>query len=456
MIAGPRRWLAAVALIVVAALLASCQPGVRMVAPGDPVSDPSEALRPFFQALGAVESGARDEPVVIVQLGDSHTAGDRFSGTLRSLFQQRFGDGGRGYLAPGVPFDYYRPSGVEANQSDGWQAVNSLRGGVGGLFGLTGYRVTTDEAGERMTLADQGGGFDHAAVTLLGQPGGGAVEIAIDGRVVADLDTDRAAVQATRVDLPVAGLGRQLTVTTLEDDAPVTMLGWSLERRRAGVALDAHGVVGATVSVIDNWQLETVRWELAERDPDLVILAFGTNEAFDDDLEPATYRRQFADQLRFIGRAVPNAAILVVGPPDANRRSSACPRGEEAEDDPIAQMCAPLNATEIASYSALFGDDASGEACRWHPPPNLERVRAVQRQVAAAEGAYFWDWSQVMGGACGTNRWATADPPLAFGDRVHLRDAGYRRSAEMLYRELMAQFRGWQAGQSLVELPPSP
>ena len=39
-----------------------------------------------------------------MQIGDSHTANDSFSGRLRELFQARFGDAGRGVLPPGVPY----------------------------------------------------------------------------------------------------------------------------------------------------------------------------------------------------------------------------------------------------------------------------------------------------------------------------------------------------------------
>jgi len=35
-----------------------------------------------------------EELVRIIQFGDSHTAADVFSGALRTLFQQKFGDGG--------------------------------------------------------------------------------------------------------------------------------------------------------------------------------------------------------------------------------------------------------------------------------------------------------------------------------------------------------------------------
>ena len=71
--------------------------------------------------------------------------------------------------------------------------------------------------------------------------------------------------------------------------------------------------------------------------------------------------------------------------------------------------------------------------------------RAGRRAAAVVvwprrEGAYFYDWSQVMGGRCGMHKWAKADPALAFTDRVHMRAAGYDISAASLLRSLLPDF----------------
>ena len=59
-------------------------------------------LLPLFRALAAQEAYASATPLTILQIGDSHTANDSFSGRMREQFQARFGDGGRGILPPGV------------------------------------------------------------------------------------------------------------------------------------------------------------------------------------------------------------------------------------------------------------------------------------------------------------------------------------------------------------------
>ena len=58
---------------------------------------PEAPLLPLYREL------AFNPNVAILQIGDSHTANDSFSGRMRELFQARFGDAGRGVLPPGVP-----------------------------------------------------------------------------------------------------------------------------------------------------------------------------------------------------------------------------------------------------------------------------------------------------------------------------------------------------------------
>lgn len=399
--------------------LAQCTPPP----PASPLPEQSRldgqarVLEPFFNALAALEDGAADDPAIVIQLGDSHTAGDRFSGRIRERLQQRFGDAGRGMLPPGVPFEYYHPTGVEVTQSDGWRIAGSFDRDEGGIFGLSGFRAEADRAGATMVLTATGdAGFDRAAVDILRQPAGGTLIVRIDGGPATRIET--AGTGADWIDVPTPLASRTLTLEPA-GDGPVSLLGWSTGRSRPGVVLDSHGIVGATVNVVGRWSREAAAADLAARDPDLVILAYGTNEGFNDGLGPAAYRQDFATRLDFLRRSAPGAAFLVVGPPDGNRLPEGC-------------------AGEGQSLSCI--PEAAANSCAWSPPPMLDDVRAIQRQAALEQRAYFWDWSQVMGGVCGTHRWTKLDPPLAYGDHVHMTNAGYARSADALVDHLMALY----------------
>ncbi|MEE4295573.1 MAG: hypothetical protein V2J20_03020, partial [Wenzhouxiangella sp.] len=86
---------------------------------GDP------ALKAFAKSLTALEQGQRTQ-VRILQLGDSHTASDRFSGHLRRLFQRDYGNAGRGDLPPGLPWRLFSPTQVSVTQDGAWQLHNSF------------------------------------------------------------------------------------------------------------------------------------------------------------------------------------------------------------------------------------------------------------------------------------------------------------------------------------------
>src|SRR5438045_9780305 len=55
---------------------------------------------------------------------------------------------------------------------------------------------------------------------------------------------------------------------------------------------------------------------IVQRKPDLIIVAYGTNEVTDPDWTVESYQRMFAAILQRFRRAAPQASIIVYGPPD--------------------------------------------------------------------------------------------------------------------------------------------
>ena len=401
------------------------------------------SLAPFFEDLLALEQGSAAEPVVIIQLGDSHTAGDRFTSHLRDRFQQRFGRAGRGVIPAGDAYPHFDPTLVRVAQSDGWAALSSFPQNPGGLFGHSGHRLVGGGGGASLTLAStETEGFNRAILGIVLHPSGGSFQVSVDGVPVHAQSTRGERIRAGHLELPTPPGSRQMTLISA-GDGPVELLYWGIERTSAGIIVDSHGVVGASLGIIETWDTGTVQWGLGQRQPSLIILAYGTNEAFAADFDRATYTALVERQYSLIEQAAADAAILVVGPPDANRLPRAC-WGDDLSDTALDYACAALSEAEQGDYAARFGEAAADPICRWHPPPNLAVVRAVQQSVATARGHLYWDWSTVMGGACGVHEWAAADPPLAFFDHVHLQPDGYALSADRLFADLMglyAQFR---------------
>jgi len=366
-----------------------------------------EALTGVFEALARAEAGRSSKSVHIVQIGDSHTAGDRITGRLRAALQARFGDGGRGVLPPGVPWDGYAPLQVEVIARD-WSTVLAPLAGAAGYVrtgvGLTGVQAITVQPGSTLTIRR-----DAAAPAFFG------VELCGDGpgrlQVVAGEETWTIAFEEGGCSsrLPSRTHG-QIELRAL--DSSLSLQSVRLTNAPAGVELSNLGVVGATLRDLAARDQAVVARELAAWDPALIILAFGTNEGFDDGLDARAYEALLRGQITRLRRLAPGASLLILGAPDALRGG------------------------------AVNGCSADGQRA---PPPSLAVVRDVQRRVAADMGVAFWDWHGRMGGDCSADRLATRGEPFMLRDRVHFNAVGADWIGGILNADLMAAYDGQAA-----------
>lgn len=379
-----------------------------------------EALTPLFEALRATEAGERDAPVHILQIGDSHTAGDRITGKLRADLQARFGNAGRGLLPAGIPYAGYAPLQVQV-AAEGWTSeVAPLSASGANAYAAYGL------------AAMRGRGSADSVLDLRFDPGSEPARFGVCGRLrsygpgvglVVEADGD-----PWTIDLNTPDAGAIPTCVQFELDRPsasIRLRGygpgveldavWS-DRRRPGVIVSALGVIGSTLSDFATRDANLTNTEFGAFGAELVILAYGTNEGFDDGLDPAVYGRLLREQIARIRSYARDAAVLILGAPDALRTGEA------------------------------GGCSADGQR---RPPPSLAVVRDVQRRVSAEMGVAFWDWRGRMGGDCSADRLATMAEPLMRGDRVHFTSEGADWIGGMLSADLMAAYDAWK-GQNLA------
>src|SRR3984893_145785 len=96
-----------------------------------PIENPA-AMVPFFEQLRRTKSGEASGPLRILHFGDSHTAADEWTGSVRALLQAQFGDGGGGYSLAGRPFIGYRREDLKSGESRGWETEGMLTRGNDG------------------------------------------------------------------------------------------------------------------------------------------------------------------------------------------------------------------------------------------------------------------------------------------------------------------------------------
>ena len=144
--------------------------------------------------------------------------------------------------------------------------------------------------------------------------------------------------------------------------------------------------------------------QLRHRAPDLVIYAYGTNEA-GDATPAAIFERKLVDVLGRTSRAVPSASCLLLGPAD---RAMNVEKG-------------------------------------WTTMPKLLEVIASERKVAEAAGCAFYDQLQSMGGPGTMAAWAEEARPRGRRDRVHFTRDGYAELGALFSNDLLRAYASWRA-----------
>ena len=394
-----------------------------------------EALAPFLEALDNLD--ARRVPRVrVLQFGDSHTAADYWSGRIRARLQARFGDAGSGIILSGRPWRGYTHAGVSLQEGLHWPAQSLRSGDCDGLVGLPGASVAPvpDQA---FTLQ---AAFAAFRVHLLVPAGSGSAQVLAR---VTDPDAPDASAQPVPVPClstdplpagapaepgnaprePVYAPAAEGVPPTLVPPAPeaclqilgldgfsaetshrlaltlpehTRLLGVDLLSGRPGLIYDELGLNGAGLLDLARWKPELRRALLARIHPDLVVLAYGTNDMG----MSAAAREGYPDSVRSLLqalRAEAGAPILLIGPLDRLGRSK----------------------RERAALQA----DAD-----WIIP--------TLREACLATGCAFWDARQAMGGSGALLRWQRAG--LAQPDLVHLNGAGYERLGDKTADALLA------------------
>ena len=364
-----------------------------------------QTMSDFYAALGRAERGEGQANIVFY--GASHVASDSFTGYIRGQLQERFGDAGHGFVLPAHPWRSYRHRGVQINSNrEQWdpQRVRD-RHTHGGAYGLAGVAMDTAEEGAYGRVSTEqrrayGRSVSRFEVYYYKQPDGGSFDVLIDGRRVDRIDTDAEEATPGYAAYEVEDGPHQLEVRA-RGDGTIRVFGVSLDRDAPGVRLDTVGINGSRARFHLLWHDGVYREHLARREPDLVVLAYGTNEA-GDSLSMEAYADQLRRVIRRVQEVAPEASCLLVGPTDR----------------PIDQ----------------------GRGRRRGPyvdRPRTARVNETQRQVSQELGCGYFDLIAFMGGPMSMVDWVAANPPHGARDHIHLTRHGYQRLAEEFLAALL-------------------
>ena len=358
-------------------------------APTSPVSvERPEELDRFVRALRSLERGERRR-VRIAHYGDSNVAAGVWTAATRAHLQRVYGDGGPGFLTVGTfgTYPWSTPRLATAGFNGRRYSFQNRFGPLDGLWGLAG--VAGEGAGTQARIRIQVEDHPRARtleVHALGWPRGGSFVVMVDGRPVSDASTASPSLAVVRRQIPLSAGAHQIIIR-VTSWRPVRILGAVIEDDQAGVVYDTLGINGQRMGTMREWNSELWAQHLASREPDLVVLGYGGNEALDVDLSLDRYREQLERSLSRVREVAPNSSCLMV--------------------TPIAMCNRPRN----------------------------QQVNAIQREVAPRYGCALWDASRVSGGPDSLCGWIRAG--LVSRDRLHLNEEGYRRIGDALGTALL-------------------
>lgn len=368
-----------------------------------PLPLPAEDIEPVpgervFEALWSLERG-KPRHVRITWLGDSHTAADFWTGEIRKKLQSRFGNSGPGFIPLSLGGRRHEVAKVKVKGT--WRqepkSGASRSRQLDGHFGLGGRRLR-GYPGASLDVDSGVVGDSRWSVLHRIEPSQSRdpkLEFKGRDRQVLDYEEDPSPGFA------VAAFTRQA------DSGPVSLhikrgqfVLWGLvvESVEPGVVVDALGINGARLRTLMAWDARAWKQQLEWRSPDLVVLAYGTNETGDGG-DMGRYQADYQSVVTQIQDA--GSECLLAGPTDRQ-------------------------------------DDAGKTL------PEVIALDAHQRAWAAELGCLYYSPFEAMGGVGGYAAWRRHKPQLASTDGVHLTRSGYRFLADHWVEWFMARYEAYR------------
>lgn len=389
----------------------------------------SKSLAKFYDALKNQSTNNAQTPIHIVMIGDSHTASDLISGSLRFELQSKFGNAGRGIFQAGYPYDGFAPLGLTIKSPKKWTMAKSFPASKSdiGPFALGGYRARVSETNEKYSI-NAAPGYEFDRISICANTIESRTELGFE--ILNSRGTINFNEPSGEIDCNIAKLPKttsQFSLNSIAKQKPVGISSVGIWREGPGIVLSSFGIVGSQAYDLNNRSLRSIAAELAVLPPKLIIIEFGTNEGFDANFDAQKYKINLERQISNLKAIAPDASFLLIGAPDANKKASG------ATDT----QCAIIS-DEIASKFPNISSESIG--ADYYSPPNLKLVRKVQREIAEKLDVAFWDWFGFMGGECSANSMATKLEREVLSDRVHFSKLGAQKVGKAIALDIISGF----------------
>lgn len=332
-----------------------------------------------------------------MQLGDSHTAGHFITDAIRNHLHPLHGVGGVGWL-PAAHVRGQRTA-VPMEQKGPWKIKSSRTadfpdeypfGGVIAEVAAPAASLTVGTYAGKNTGVFSPSPLQQISVWLRQVKGATPMEVrdSAGKRQSLKIPTDGR--------WHIAHFEARLPVRIMTTSRHTSAIGgwWMHSPHGGGTIVSASGLNGATLAQTSRWRNAWPE-DLQVSRPDIIALAFGTNESNDENLDIEKARTALIHTISALRHAAPQAAILIIGPPDSlKNREGEC-------------------GTRL---------------------PHLNAIQHMQRSVAAEMRTLYFDWQQAMQGRCSMVYWI--EQGLAKPDGVHFSAEGYLLTGTAIFEGL--------------------
>lgn len=341
----------------------------------------------------------------VVHIGDSHLQADVGTGHVRELLQEKFGNGGRGLICPLKICGTNEPYSYVFTTTSTCATSRLLKRPWTTDMGFTGTAFTPQSTTFDITLSTvttrlpEGSKFDKIRIFASIQP-----EITMVANEE-DIIMTPCIIQNdyfTDILLSKPVVTAKISLFSLEQ---VTIYGASLHYGNSGVEYHTIGNNGATFATYN--ELQSVGFDISHFCPNLIILSFGTNEAFSK-ISDEEFEADIDYMIFNIKNKNPEAKILLTTPMECQKSKKTYRRRKGHK-------------RKVKTSSFIVND-------------KVKRMRDVILKYADDNSIPVYDFYAVAGGKDASNKWA--ENGLMARDRIHNSFKGYLLYGDLFYHAL--------------------
>lgn len=336
----------------------------------------------------------------IVHIGDSHIQADWFSGRLRTLLQQQYGNAGKGLVFPYRQIKTNGPEGYSAVARAGFTADKIIRCKTACNVGIAAYNAHLPVGGEVVFSLKNDSSSQYISVLF---QSANPYSITIND----DMDTSHYAIQQTPLYTISSYRNEVAPVFSVQAQDAVNLNGVIANNGNTGILYYTIGANGATF--LNYNQSDLFFEQLRALQPDMVIVSLGTNESVSE-MTTDSFRVQLAAFQQRLEAVCGESVYLYTTPADNYLRKA------------------------VTVRKKVKGRWRNQRAVSYVNNTHLEDIRGAIIDLCNSKHLMYWDLYEAMGGDESMKDWVRSG--YAAKDHIHFSKGGYELQGQLLYQAL--------------------